>query len=89
MCRTRAVYLQRGFELVVFDVARPGHPVQYDTNTQVRLTALACSSPPEGLQRRIIVALERAAPKEPGLNGVSRETVQRLLKKATLNRGAD
>ncbi|NDP40618.1 MAG: helix-turn-helix domain-containing protein [Rhodoferax sp.] len=88
MWRTRAAYLQGGIELAVFDVARPGRPEQYDTDAQERVTALACSAPPEGLQRWTIVALERAARKEPGLNGVSRETVRRMLKETTSNLGA-
>jgi transposase len=79
--RTRAAYLQGGIELAVFDVARSGRPEKYDTDAQARVTALACSAPPEGLQRWTIVALERVARKEPGLNGVSRETVRRMLKK--------
>ncbi len=79
--RTRAAYLQGGVELAVLDVARPGRPEQYDTDAQARVTVLACSAPPEGLQRWTIVALERAARREPGLSGVSRETVRRMLKK--------
>ena len=49
--RTRAAYLQGGLDLAVFDVARPGRPRQYDTDAEARVTALACSAPPEGRQR--------------------------------------
>ena len=79
--RTRAAYLQGGVALAVFDVQRTGRPHQYDTNAQARVTALACSTPPEGLQRWTIVELERAARQEPGMSRVSRETVRRMLKK--------
>ena len=85
--RTRAAYLQAGVELAVFDVARSGRPAQYDTDAQARGTALACSAPPEGRQRWTIVALERAARREPGLGSVSRETVRRMLKKTTSSLG--
>ena len=85
--RTRAAYLQAGVELAVFDVARSGRPAQYDTDAQARVTALACSAPPEGRQRWTIVALERAARQEPGLGSVSRETVRRMLKKTTSSLG--
>lgn len=85
--RTRAAYLQGGVELAVFDVARSGRPAQYDTDDEARVTALACSSPPEGHRRWTIVALERAARQEPGLSGVSRETIRRMLKKTTSNLG--
>ena len=85
--RTRAAYLQAGVELAVFDVARSGRPAQYDTDAEAQVTALACSAPPEGRQRWTIVALERAARREPGLGSVSRETVRRMLKKTTSSLG--
>ena len=79
--RTRAAYLQGGIDLAVFDVARSGRPRQYDTDAEARVTALACSAPPEGRQRWTMIELERAARQEPGMGGVSRETVRRMLKK--------
>ena len=86
--RARAAYLQGGLELAVFDVARSGRPAQYDTDAQARVTALACSAPPAGRQRWTMVELERAARQEPGLDGVSRETVRRMLKKTISSHGA-
>ena len=86
--RARAAYLQGGVELAVFDVARSGRPRQYDTDDEARVTALACTDPPEGRQRWTIVELERAARLEPGLGSVSRETVRRMLKKTTSSPGA-
>ena len=86
--RTRLAYLQGGVELAVFDVERPGRPPQYDTDAEARVTALACSAPPDGRRRWTIVELERLARKEPGLSHVSRETVRRMLKKTTSSPGA-
>lgn len=86
--RTRAAYLQGGVDLALFDVQRSGRPCQYDTDAQARVTALACSAPPTGRQRWTVVELERVARQEPGLAGVSRETVRRMLKKTTSNPGA-
>jgi hypothetical protein len=86
--RARAAYLQGGVELAVFDVARSGRPRQYDTDDEARVTALACTDPPEGRQRWTIVELERAARQEPGLGSVSRETVRRMLKKTISSPGA-
>lgn len=79
--RTRAAYLQGGLELAVFDVARPGRPRRYDTDAEAKVAALACSAPPQGRKRWTVVELERAARREPGLEGLSRETVRRMLKK--------
>jgi transposase len=87
--RTRAAYLQGGVDLAVFDIARSGRPPQYDTDAEARVTALACTTPPEGRQRWTLVELERVARQERGLGNVSRETVRRMLKKTTLSPGAD
>jgi transposase len=86
--RARAAYLQGGVELAVFDVARSGRPRQYDTDDEARVTALACTDPPEGRQRWTIAQLEQAARQEPGLSRVSRETVRRMLKKTISSPGA-
>ena len=86
--RTRLAYLQGGVELAVFDVERPGRPPQYDTDAEARVTALACSAPPDGRRRWTLVELERLARQEPGLSHVSRETVRRMLKKTTSSPGA-
>lgn len=85
--RARSAYVQAGVDLAVFDVARAGRPRQYDTDAEARVTALACSVPPQGRQRWTLVELERAARQESGLGTVSRETVRRILKKTTSNPG--
>jgi transposase len=85
--RTRAAYLQGGLELALFDVTRPGRPRKYDTDVEARVTALACSAPPQGRRRWSLVELERAARREPALGEPSRETVRRMLKKTTSNPG--
>jgi Homeodomain-like domain len=72
----------------VFDVARSGRPRQYDTDDEARVTALACTTPPEGRQRWTIVELQQAARQELGLSRVSRETVRRMLKKTISSPGA-
>ena len=79
--RTRAAYLQGGVQLAVFDLARPGRPRRYDTAAEARVTALACSAPPEARRRWTTGELQRVARCEPALGTVSRETVRRMLKK--------
>jgi transposase len=85
--RARAAYVQGGLELALFDVARPGRPRKYDTDVEAQVIALACSAPPPGRKRWTMIELERAARREPGLSGLSRETVRRMLKKTTSNLG--
>lgn len=76
--RTRAAYCKGGIDLALFDVERSGRPRQYDTDAEARVSALACSTPPAGRQCWTMLELERVARQEPGLAGVSRETVRRM-----------
>ena len=86
--RTRAAYLEGGIEFALFDEARPGKPVVYTTDVEARVTALACSKPPPGAKRWTLMLLEEAARAEPGMPGISRETIRRLLKKTASSPGA-
>lgn len=85
--RTRAAYLEGGVEHALFDVARPGRPAKYNTDVEARITALACSTPPQGAQRWTLVRLEAAVRAEPATSGISRETIRRLLKKTASSPG--
>lgn len=85
--RTRAAYLAGGLEWALHDVPRSGRPRQYDINVEARITALACSAPPAGVKHWTVLRLAQAAGTQPGLEGISRETIRRLLKKTASNRG--
>ena len=87
--RTRAAYLEGGLEYALHDEARPGKPRQYDTDVEAQITALACSTPPEGAKRWTLGLLEQAAKTQAGIGPISRETIRRLLKKTASNRGAN
>lgn len=86
--RTRAAYLEGGAEYAVRDVARPGKPAQYGADVEAQISALACSSPPEGATRWTLELLEQAAHSLADVGPISRETIRRLLKKTVSNRGA-
>jgi len=63
------------------DVARPGKPQQYRAEALAEVSALACSSPPEGAKRWTVALLTQAARRHPQMRRISRESVRRLLKK--------
>ena len=86
--RTRAAYLDGGLELALKDLLRPGKPRVYETDVEAQVTALACSEPPPGAKRWTLLLLEAAARAGPGMTGISRETIRRLLKKTASNPGA-
>ena len=86
--RTRVAYLDGGLELALTDLARPGKPRSYQTNVEAEVTALACSAPPTGAKRWTLLLLEAEARQRPQMEGISRETIRRLLKKTASNPGA-
>lgn len=85
--RTRSAYGERGLQYALQDVARPGKPRQYTAQAEAEITALACSAPPAGAKRWTIRLLRTAVRTRPALQGVSRETIRRFLKKTSSNPG--
>jgi hypothetical protein len=86
--RTRAAYLQGGLEYALCDVQRPGQPKRYRGPEEAEVSALACSSPPDGAKRWTIALLTQRARRRPNMRQISRESIRRLLKKTASNRGA-
>ncbi len=86
--RTRAAYLQGGLDFALHDEARPGKPKQYEADVEAQVSALACSDPPLGAERWTVARLTEAARGHPKMKGISRETIRRMLKKTSSNRGA-
>ncbi len=86
--RTRSAYLERGLEYALRDVQRPGQPKRYRAPEEAEVSALACSSPPEGAKRWTVALLTQSARRHPNMRKISRESIRRLLKKTASNRGA-
>ena len=86
--RTRAAYLEGGLEFALQDLDRPGQPKRYGTDQEAEVTALACSAPPQGAKRWTVALLTQAARRQPQMRNISRESIRRMLKKTTSNRGA-
>lgn len=86
--RTRAAYLERGLEYALCDAQRPGQPKRYRAPEEAEVSALACSSPPEGAKRWTVALLTQHARRRPNMRQISRESIRRLLKKTASSRGA-
>lgn len=86
--RTRAAYQERGIEYALHDASRTGRPRTYGTKQEAEITALACSAPPTGRRRWSVRRLTEEVRGQQGMEGVSRETVRRLLKKTSSNPGS-
>ena len=87
--RTRQRYAEGGIEAALKDKPRPGGIPKLDGNQQAFVIALACSDTPKGQERWTMQMLadkivELGVVQEP----VSHDTVRRVLKKTSLNRGS-
>lgn len=66
--------------------AYPSHPPKLDGKGQARLTALACSQPPEGRDRWTLQLLADRLVELNVVDSISDQTVRRTLKKTTCGR---
>jgi transposase len=74
-------YLSEGFEAALFDKARSGRPVRIDGTQRAKITALACSAPPEGYARWSLRLLADKAVELELCEAVSHNAVKEILKK--------
>jgi len=86
--RTQSAYQEKGLDYALYDATRPGQPAKYGTDQEAEVVTLACSQPPQGEARWTIRSLTIAARHRPKLEGVNRETIRQILKKTSVNLGA-
>jgi len=83
--RIRQRYAAEGLAAVA-EKARPGRPSIFDGETRAKITALACSSPPEGRGRWDLRLLADKAIELGYVEDISHVTVGKMLKKTSLRR---
>jgi transposase len=76
-------YLSAGFDAALFDKPRSGRPVRIDGTQRARITALACSTPPEGYARWSLRLLADKAVELQLCDSVSHNAVKEILKKTS------
>ena len=74
-------YLNAGLEAALFDQARSGRPIRIDGAQRAKITALACSTPPEGHARWSLRLLADKAVELEYCEHVSHNAVKEILKK--------
>lgn len=79
-------YLTGGLGVALFDRARAGRPVRIDGTQRAKLTALACSAPPEGHARWSLRLLADKAVELGYCERVSHSSVKEVLKKTNSSR---
>ena len=80
LSRWAAKYRESGLE-VLHDKARSGRPVEIDGNQRAKITALACSEPPEGYAQWSLRLLADKAVELGYCEHISHTEVRTILKK--------
>jgi transposase len=81
--RVRKRYCQRGLNHALTELPRPGAKPRLDGRQEAYLVALACSDAPEGRTCWTLQLLANKLVQLHVVEGVSDETVRRVLKKRT------
>ena len=84
---TRRRFCLAGMERALNDRARSGQPPRLSGRQEARLTALACSKPPEGHAAWTLRLLADRMVELKIVDRLSHETVRQALKKTTSSRG--
>lgn len=74
-------YQRAGFDAALFDQPRSGRPIRIDGAQRAKITALACSAPPEGHARWSLRLLADKAVELKLCEAVSHNAVKEILKK--------
>ena len=79
-------YLTGRLDAALFDRARSGRPVEIDGQQRAKITALACSTPPEGHARWTLRLLADKAVELQYCEHLSHNAVKEILKKTKSSR---
>jgi transposase len=79
-------FLEGGLQAALFDQPRSGRPVEIDGKQRAKITALACSTPPEGRARWTLRLLADKAVELGYCQHLSHTQARKILKKTSFNR---
>ena len=78
---TRNKAHKQGWQKAIVETKRPGRPRSITAQERARVTALACSDPPEGRSRWTLRLLADRAVALGYVEAISHDSVKRILKK--------
>ena len=84
---TRQRFVEEGIEGALNEKPRPGRPPKLSGREEARLTAIACTDPPEGRARWSVRLLADKLVELDIVESISREAVRKYLKKGISSRG--
>lgn len=82
--QVRKRYSQEGLELAINEQSRSGTPEKFTGAQRAKITAIACSTPPEGHSRWTLRLLADKVIELDIVEDISYKTVERTLKKTNL-----
>lgn len=77
----RSRYVQEGIEAALDEQQRPGAPKKFNGAQRAKITAIACSEPPEGRGRWTLRLIADKVVELDIADSISYKTVERTLKK--------
>ena len=83
--RIRQRFVEGGLGNSLYDKARTGAPKKFSGQDRAQITALACSTPPEGCSRWTLRLLAQQMVELDYVDDISYDTVQQVLKKTNLS----
>lgn len=83
--RIRKRFVEQGLECALKEKPRPGQPLKYGPGTRAKITALACSDPPEGHARWTLRLLADKLVELDIVESISHNHVREVLKKMNLS----
>lgn len=81
----RSRYIQEGLEAAINEQARSGAPKKFTGRQKAKITAIACSKPPEGRSRWTLRLIADKVVELRISDEISYKTVERTLKKTNLS----
>lgn len=82
----RRRYCQEGLERAIGEGARSGQPPKFKGKAAAKITAIACSAPPEGQARWSLRLLADRVVELKIVESISHQSVRNILKKTNSNR---
>jgi len=77
----RSRYVKEGLEAAINEQLRSGAPKKFTGRQKAKITAIACSKPPEGRSRWTLRLIADKAVELKMTDDISHQTVKRILKK--------
>ncbi len=81
----RSRYVKEGLKAAINELPRSGAPKKFTGRQKAKITAIACSKPPEGRSRWTLRLLADKVVELEIVDNISHKTVQRTLKKTNLS----